>query len=176
MCQQQQFEVLCNNEKQKMKSSSTTYSIKKVLKTFFKKQSKQQHRQQQQQNHQQICNRDNCSSNYTTSTTSSANSFEDLENYRNLQAEQHQYFTEVEDNAANEKLAVMCEEDDDDLDIYVPVRFARTEAGTFFWTTNLQPVTSTIMPAVDEDLVQPAYCYSNYQYPLMQFQDRWAQA
>ncbi|XP_061400353.1 enhancer of split malpha protein [Musca vetustissima] len=183
MCQQQQqqFVALCNNEKQKMKA---TYSIKKVLKTFFKKQNKQQqqqqqHRQQQAQQHQQICNHDNCSSGYTTSTTSSSYS-EDLENYRNLQAEQQQYFTELEDNAANEKLAVMCEEDaddeDDELDVYVPVRFARTEAGTFFWTTNLQPVTSTIMPAVDEDLVQPAYCYSNYQYPLMQFQDRWAQA
>lgn len=177
MCQQQQqeqFVALCNNDKQKMKSS---YSIKKVLKTFFKKQSKQQQQQQHYHHHQQqqICQCDNCSSNYTTST-SSADSFEDLENYRNLQAEQQQYFTELEDNAANEKLAVMCEEDDDDLDIYVPVRFARTEAGTFFWTTNLQPVTSTIMPSVDEDLVQPAYCYSNYQYPLMQFQDRWAQA
>lgn len=133
----------------KMKSAS--YSIKKVLKTFFKKQQK-------------------------SSTSSSTETFEDLENLQNMQAEQ-QYFTEIDENSANEKLSHMAyEEQDQEEDIYVPVRFARTEAGTFFWTTNLQPVTSSIIPAVDEDLLQPAYCYSNNQYPIMQFQDRWAQA
>ncbi|XP_065371816.1 enhancer of split malpha protein [Calliphora vicina] len=147
MCQQMQ--QLANSNA--TTNNKKTYSIKKVLKTFFKKQQK----------------------------TSSTETFEDLDNLRNMQAEQQQYFSEMEDNSANEKLSVMAydeQEQDDQEDIYVPVRFARTEAGTFFWTTNLQPVTSTIQPAVDEDLLQPAYCYSNNQYPIMQFQDRWAQA
>ncbi|XP_013102221.2 enhancer of split malpha protein [Stomoxys calcitrans] len=166
MCQQMENNnVVANN---KMKTNS--YSIKKVLKTFFKK----HHKQQQHEQQAPMCHSDNCSTSTGYSSYSST-SYEDLENYRNMQAEHQQYFNEIDDNAANEKLADMCCENEDE-DIYVPVRFARTEAGTFFWTTNLQPVTSTITPAVDEDLVQPAYCYSNYQYPLMQFQDRWAQA
>ncbi|KAM7360179.1 enhancer of split malpha, Bearded family member [Cochliomyia hominivorax] len=150
MCQQMQQLANNNNttsanNNNKMKTAS--YSLKKVLKTFFKKQHK----------------------------SSSTETFEDLDNLRNMQAEQQQYFSEIDENSANEKLSVMAYEEEqyDQEDIYVPVRFARTEAGTFFWTTNLQPVT---MPAVDEDLLQPAYCYSNNQYPIMQFQDRWAQA
>ncbi|XP_049299855.1 enhancer of split malpha protein-like [Anopheles funestus] len=55
-------------------------------------------------------------------------------------------------------------------ELYVPVHFARTEAGTFFWTT---------MPAreVDEDLIQPVHCYSEeQQYAQQAYADRWAQA
>ncbi|XP_050080961.1 enhancer of split malpha protein-like [Anopheles maculipalpis] len=55
-------------------------------------------------------------------------------------------------------------------ELYVPVHFARTEAGTFFWTA---------MPAreVDEDLIQPAHCYSEeQQYAQQAYADRWAQA
>lgn len=52
---------------------------------------------------------------------------------------------------------------------YVPVHFARTEAGTFFWTTVQKPV--------DEDLIQPTYCTSSYQHPELQYPgDRWVQA
>ena len=161
-----------NNSNNSNKMKNATYSIKKVLKTFFKKQQNKQHYQQQMQMAQQT-------------PSSSHETFEDLDNLRNMQAEQQLYYHEIIENSANEKLShmVYCDEtpvdDDDDCDhadIYVPVRFARTEAGTFFWTTNLQPVTCTIAPTVDGDLLQPAYCYSNNQYPLMQFQDRWAQA
>lgn len=50
---------------------------------------------------------------------------------------------------------------------YVPVRFARTEAGTFFWTT--------ITPEqADQDLLRPSHCYTECQAPCMQ--DRWVQA
>lgn len=51
---------------------------------------------------------------------------------------------------------------------YVPVHFARTEAGTFFWTTMQKPA--------DYDLVQPTYCCSDYQQPQLQYGDRWVQA
>lgn len=51
---------------------------------------------------------------------------------------------------------------------YVPVHFARTEAGTFFWTTVQHPV--------DYELPQPIYCESEFQQPQLQFADRWVQA
>ncbi|GAB0099484.1 enhancer of split malpha protein [Sergentomyia squamirostris] len=50
---------------------------------------------------------------------------------------------------------------------FVPVHFARTEAGTFFWTT--------LNKEVDCDLIQPTYCCSHYQQPQLQY-DRWVQA
>ncbi|XP_023164521.2 enhancer of split malpha protein [Drosophila hydei] len=147
MCQQVAISNNDNNNNNKMK---TSYSIKQVLKTFFKKQQKQQ--QQRRQN--------------------SLESLESVDNLRNAEVEEV-YYAEIDENAANEKLAQLVQEQelDSEEDIYVPVRFARTEAGTFFWTTNLQPVAS-----VDADLLQPAYCYSSQQHPFMQYQDRWAQA
>ncbi|KAL9873439.1 enhancer of split malpha protein [Glossina fuscipes] len=159
MCQQQitMSANNCHNGTDSQRAKPT-YSIKKVLKTLFKKYQKQQ----------------NELNNYLVSP-------ESQDNYCNMQTEQ-EIFIEIDENSANEKIAKIVQEEEDeereDLneDIYVPVRFARTEAGTFFWTTNLQPVASTIVPSADKDLLQPAYCYSNYQYPLMQFQDRWAQA
>ncbi|XP_017052359.1 enhancer of split malpha protein [Drosophila ficusphila] len=138
MCQQVVVVASTNN---KMK---TSYSIKQVLKTLFKKQQKQHQKPQ-----------------------GSLESLESVDNLRNAQVEEA-YYAEIDENAANEKLAQLAhsqefeiaEEQEDEEDVYVPVRFARTTAGTFFWTTNLQPVAS----------VEPAMCYS------MQFQDRWAQA
>jgi len=144
MCQQAEI----NNNKMK-----NNYSIKQVLKTFFKKQQKQQQlKQQKRQN--------------------SLESIESFDNLRNAEVEEV-YYAEIDENAANEKLAQLVQEQEMETeeDVYVPVRFARTEAGTFFWTTNLQPVAS-----VDADLLQPAYCYSSQQHPFMQYQDRWAQA
>ncbi|KAH8312251.1 hypothetical protein KR044_009976 [Drosophila immigrans] len=150
MCQQVAIINNNNNANNKMKNN---YSIKQVLKTFFKKQQKQQ---QQKQLHRQ----------------NSLESLESVDNLRNAEVEEV-YYAEIDENAANEKLAQLAQEQEmeTDEDIYVPVRFARTEAGTFFWTTNLQPVAS-----VDADLLQPAYCYSSQQHPFMQYQDRWAQA
>ncbi|XP_030565303.1 enhancer of split malpha protein [Drosophila novamexicana] len=150
MCQQVAISNNDNNNN-KMKNS---YSIKQVLKTFFKKQQKQQQQKQHRQN--------------------SLESLESVDNLRNAEVEEV-YYAEIDENAANEKLAQLVQHQEQELDteedIYVPVRFARTEAGTFFWTTNLQPVAS-----VDADLLQPAYCYSSQQHPFMQYQDRWAQA
>ncbi|EDW66994.1 enhancer of split malpha protein [Drosophila virilis] len=148
MCQQVAISNNDNNNN-KMKNS---YSIKQVLKTLFKKQQKQQ----QQKHHRQ----------------NSLESLESVDNLRNAEVEEV-YYAEIDENAANEKLAQLVQEQelDTEEDIYVPVRFARTEAGTFFWTTNLQPVAS-----IDADLLQPAYCYSSQQHPFMQYQDRWAQA
>lgn len=87
---------------------------------------------------------------------------------------------EMNENFINEKLSSYVSDDfniaeEEEEEVYVPVRFARTEAGTFFWTTNLSPVV-TMSPSSDEDLIQPAFCTSNGQFPQLQFQDRWAQA
>ncbi|XP_062125808.1 enhancer of split malpha protein [Drosophila sulfurigaster albostrigata] len=143
MCQQ--VAISNTNTNNKMKNN---YSIKQVLKTLFKKQQKQQQLKRQ----------------------NSLESLESVDNLRNAEVEEV-YYAEIDENAANEKLAQLTQEQEMETDIYVPVRFARTEAGTFFWTTNLQPVAS-----VDADLLQPAYCYSSQQHPFMQYQDRWAQA
>lgn len=90
---------------------------------------------------------------------------------------------EVNENFINEKLSAYVlddfhaeyQYDEEEEEVYVPVRFARTEAGTFFWTTNLSPAVS-MSPSSDTDLIQPAFCMSNGQFPQLQFQDRWAQA
>ncbi|XP_036341479.1 enhancer of split malpha protein-like [Rhagoletis pomonella] len=197
MCQQQQLAAAANNanniihqqaQQQQSSKLKPSYSIKRVLQTLFRNKQhqhqqqqqklKQQRRQQQrlQQQCQRLCN--------------SLESLESLENLRNAQMEEQHLYEEIQDNSANEKLAVLVQEaassqreedETEEHDIYVPVRFARTTAGTFFWTTNLQPVLSSFAPvAADEDLLQPSYRYSNAQYPHMQYPayqpDRWAQA
>jgi hypothetical protein len=97
--------------------------------------------------------------------------------------------SEVDDNSANEELESKImneiEQCPDNAAIYVfenntsqlqpvfrkqqfvPVHFARTDAGTFFWTT--------IQRAADSDLLEPSYCCSGYQVPELQT-DRWVQA
>ncbi|XP_039970939.1 enhancer of split malpha protein [Bactrocera tryoni] len=187
MCQQQQqLAAQQNNSNQK-----SSYSIKRVLQTFFRnkqqqKQEKLQRRHQQQRlpAPQQLQQQQQYPYQQHQRLWYSLESLESLENLRNAQMEEQHYYEEIEDNSANEKLAELVQEADDsqaEHDVYVPVRFARTEAGTFFWTTNLQPVLSSFTPvAADEDLLQPSYCYSNAQYPHMQYPqhngDRWAQA
>jgi hypothetical protein len=54
-------------------------------------------------------------------------------------------------------------------EVYVPVHFARTNAGTFFWTTSQR---------VDDDLIAAEDCESSQQLPMYQSNsyDRWVQA
>lgn len=54
-------------------------------------------------------------------------------------------------------------------EVYVPVHFARTEGGTFFWTTTQR---------YDSDLIDSKNCTSNRQLPQQQTHvyDRWVQA
>lgn len=138
------------------------------------------------------------------------NLLESLENARNTQLQSEQelsFYMESDENQANEKLAAMNvdtlqrlnlqtqyegvegeEEREDDSQIYVPVRYARTEAGTYFWTTNLhQPTISNIYQRPQESLeeeedsdVSYSEPYSDYDYPAVYGfgygQDRWAQA
>lgn len=109
----------------------------------------------------------------------------DYDNYYNSSLE------EGDDNSANEELesrifreidacpadaAMYVYNSNDEYELqsverdqkFVPVHFARTEAGTFFWTTIQRPV--------DMDLVQPTYCTSAFQQPQLQYGDRWVQA
>lgn len=196
MCQQQQQLAAAQNKAnnkanvEMQDNNKSSYSIKRVLQTLFrnKQQQKQQkfqyrhcHQRQRLQTQQQ---QQQYPYQPQQRVWNSLESLESLENLRNAQMEEQPYYEEIEDNSANEKLAELVQEEMDaqaEHDIYVPVRFARTEAGTFFWTTNLQPVLSSFTPvAADEDLLQPSYCYSNAQYPHMQYPqhngDRWAQA
>lgn len=136
---------MCQQKNIVISKKSTTYTIKKMLKTLFKKQKQQE------------------------------TLF--IEFNENMQNE------EMNENVINEKLSEFVldhfhneyQHEDDEEEVYVPVRFARTQAGTFFWTTNLSPSVS-MSPSSDTDLIQPAFCMSNGQSPQLQFQDRWAQA
>lgn len=119
------------------------------------------------------------------------NSIESCTNNNNHHNNQCWSSSECEDNSANEELesrifreieqcadnaAVYICNSDAEYEMhsvnaeekFVPVHFARTEAGTFFWTTVQRPV--------DQDLFQPMYCESAYQQPELQYGDRWVQA
>ena len=54
-------------------------------------------------------------------------------------------------------------------EIYIPVHFARTEGGTFFWTSTQR---------YDSDLIEPKDCDTKRQLPSQQqhSHDRWVQA
>lgn len=54
-------------------------------------------------------------------------------------------------------------------EVYVPVHFARTQEGTFFWTTTQR---------IDSDLIDSRNCTNNRQLPMPQMNtfDRWIQA
>lgn len=90
------------------------------------------------------------------SSITKVGSFESVENDQNM---------EIAENVANNKIFEIEEEDE----VLVPVHFARTEHGTFFWTTN-NPIEA------DADLIQPMDCCTNNLLPTFPLQDRWAQA
>jgi Enhancer of split M4 family len=126
------------------------------------------------------------------SKRTAAKSTNKYEHPKNTSIESYDDFwssSEVEDNSANEELEsrIMTEIEQcpNNAAIYVyennvselqpvfrkqqfvPVHFARTEAGTFFWTT--------VQRAADSDLLEPSFCSSGYQVPQLQT-DRWVQA
>lgn len=167
---------------QKIKKSSS-YKLKKILKPLIKmiKQSsgKQSTATTKLTTTKTVCK---CS-NYSYEE-------EDFERYGDSV---YDYTTEIDDNQFNEDLEdriideikncdensafyVYDSENNCNLtpvyneEIYVPVHFARTEAGTFFWTSMQRPV--------DCDLVESKDCSSDSQLPQLQQHcyDRWVQA
>ncbi|XP_058461433.1 enhancer of split malpha protein-like [Malaya genurostris] len=151
-----------NNEK--LLKSSPVYKLKKILKPIAallksKKAAKQQ--------------------------------LQDFQSFQHYYAPEQDFSADCEyDNSANERLesqllaeiaechanAAIFVYEDNQVQIqpvqpeeqYVPVHFARTEAGTFFWTTMAREA--------DSDLIQPCHCFSDHQLPQQEFCDRWAQA
>lgn len=104
----------------------------------------------------------------------------------------YNYSSEIDNNQFNEELetriideikscgensAIYVYDDEDNCnlmpmnseEVYVPVHFARTEGGTFFWTTTQK---------YDNDLIDSSECKSNRQLPSQQTHshDRWIQA
>lgn len=132
------------------------------------------------------------SSNLSTKKHQSYDDFSaEYDNNRNSSIESASDYDCAADNTANEELesrifreieechndaaVYICNSDSEyelhavhPAEKFVPVHFARTEAGTFFWTTVQRPV--------DHELIQPIYCHSGYQQPEIQFGDRWVQA
>lgn len=82
---------------------------------------------------------------------------------------------EIQHCEENSAIYVYDEEDNCSLtpvysdEVYVPVHFARTQAGTFFWTTTQR---------IDSDLIDSDDCSSSRQLPSPQVDsyDRWVQA
>uniref|UniRef100_A0A182LVK8 Enhancer of split malpha protein n=1 Tax=Anopheles culicifacies TaxID=139723 RepID=A0A182LVK8_9DIPT len=151
---------------EKLAKSSAVYRLKKILKplvTLLKSKSKAQSVKQ-------------CDHSQRRSIVSYIDDFDcDYDNSANERLEA-ELVAELEQCHATDAAILVLEDQQLRLqpvlpeELYVPVHFARTEAGTFFWTT---------MPAreVDEDLIQPTHCYSEeQQYAQQAYADRWAQA
>ena len=183
------------NAKLAAESKTIKYNIKKILKPLIKMLknkktilNKEKHCQQcycdcqEQQIQQNYDNLRNSSLESSAISSSSMNEEQDFwssempENDNSANEElESRIFNEIEqcdDNAA----VYVYENDECELqqisrtDKVIPVNFARTEAGTFFWTSMVR--------SVDYDLVQPLDCYSRYQLPRPQQtpMDRWVQA
>ena len=82
---------------------------------------------------------------------------------------------EIQHCEENSAIYVYDEEDNCNMmpisseEVYVPVHFARTQEGTFFWTTTQR---------IDSDLIDAEDCTTDRQLPVQQFSscDRWIQA
>lgn len=161
-----------NSEKLKRSSS---YRLKKMLKPFINL-------------IKHSGNRKTATTKLTTTKTvckCKSNSYEDdsiydyteeIDENQFNESLEHQIIDEIRHCEENSAIYVFDNEDKCQLtpifndDIYVPVHFARTQAGTFFWTT--------MQRSVDCDLVEPENCSSNSQLPQLQHHgyDRWVQA
>ncbi|XP_055629364.1 enhancer of split malpha protein-like [Toxorhynchites rutilus septentrionalis] len=147
-----------NNEK--LMKSSPVYKIKKILKPIAALlKSKKADKQQKEQEHFYV----------------PENQFVPDYDYDNSANErlESQLLAEIAECHANAAIFVY---EDNQVHIqpvqpeeqYVPVHFARTEAGTFFWTTTAREA--------DSDLIPACKCASDLQLPQQEFCDRWAQA
>lgn len=144
------------NKYNHIKSHSKSHKIKAILKPILKmlRRSKKEIQQPQYQE-ESYC--DECCNN-------SAN--EELES---------RLIEELE-TCPPESALLVCEEGEwrvasvQQVKPFVPVHFARTEAGTFFWTS----------ASADCDLLSSRHCYTECQDPSAQIplfcQDRWVQA
>lgn len=155
-------------------AKSPSYRLKKILKPILRIL-----RQKNNKNASQ-----SSSSNSNRSSNSKANY--SMESYTHEEYQQDFWSSEIDDNFANEELESrilneieQCNNDaaiyvysDDECEMqavhqdqkFVPVHFARTEAGTFFWTTMQKPV----------DLEESSHCCSGYN--SSHCGDRWVQA
>uniref|UniRef100_A0A182IR65 Enhancer of split malpha protein n=1 Tax=Anopheles atroparvus TaxID=41427 RepID=A0A182IR65_ANOAO len=159
-------ENLYNSEK--LAKSSAVYKLKKILKPLVTLLKSKKERSAAQVEKRAI--RDQ-----RKSVISYIDEFDcDYDNSANERLEA-QLIAELEDCRAQNAAIFVYEDQQLQLqpvqpeELYVPVHFARTEAGTFFWTA--MPVRE-----VDEDLIQPAHCYSEEQRAQQAYADRWAQA
>jgi len=154
-------------------SKSTSYKIKRMLKPLLRL----------------LKNTKNTTNNNNHNNNKKMNSFDDSTSCSYVEDDCF-WSSEIDDNSANEALeAKLFNEINNCMDsaaiyvykeenlcemqpvfpdqTYVPVHFARTEAGTFFWTT--------MQRSADSDLIEPQ-CHSDRQVPQLQFGDRWVQA
>lgn len=152
-------------------AKSPAYKIKKILKPLIKmiRKNTTSSKKQQQQFYEK-----NASYSYECYTDKDSWSSSEVEDNTANEELESKIFHEIEQCQDDAAIYIYNENDDSEIQPvfnyqrHIPVHFARTDAGTFFWTA---------MPkAVDADLVEPLQCYSDYQMPELQYGDRWVQA
>lgn len=158
---------------QRMEKSTAAYKIKKILKPLLKMLKNKKAVAKQQQHYFESNLIKTCDDfDFWQSSPDSACPCDDNSANEELEARIFQEIEQCEQDAGvyvyNDELGA-CELKPVERDQqFVPVHFARTNAGTFFWTT--------MNKDVDCDLVQPTYCCSYFQQPELQCGDRWVQA
>ena len=162
-----------NNQKMKMSSRSIIKSLIKPLINIIK-QNNNKSKTKKAKTQKSLCD---CQNNHTAifddiyyeTSEMENNSFNEELEYRIIDEIKH-----CQDNAA---IYVYGDDDNcsmtpvfNDEEVFVPVHFARTTAGTFFWTTTQNNV--------DCDLVESKNCSTDSQLPQLQqsISDRWIQA
>lgn len=145
-------------------AKSSAYKLKKMLKPLIRM-LRSSSNKKQRINHQKSYESESSQEMFWSSEIEDNSCNEELESriFREIQHCPEDAAVYVYDGQECERQSVARDQ------TFVPVHFARTEAGTFFWTT--------IQKQVDEDLIQPTYCQSAYQHPELQCRgDRWVQA
>lgn len=149
-------------------SKSTSYKIKKMLKPLLRLLKNKSNKSNKKNHSYDDSNQSQCS--YIEEDCFWSSEIDDNSANEALEAK---LFNEI--NNCMENAAIYVYKEDNTCEMqpvfqdqtFVPVHFARTEAGTFFWTTMQRPV--------DCDLIEP-HCTSDHQVPQLQFGDRWVQA
>ncbi|CAO1426791.1 unnamed protein product [Diamesa hyperborea] len=176
-----------NNQKMKMSSRSIIKSLIKPLINIIKNNNNKSKTMKTKKTKTQksVCD---CQINHTNIFDDIYNETSEMENnsfneeleYRIIDEIKHCqdnaaiYVYEIDDNSSNETLESRILDEirgcDDCCHTFVPVHFARTEAGTFFWTANYQNT--------DNQMITDNDFNAGLQLPQLQAHsyDRWIQA
>lgn len=166
-----------NNQKMKMSSRSIIKSLIKPLINIIKQnnnKSKNIKTKKSSKTPKTLCD---CQINHTAIFDDIYNETSEIDNNSFNEELEYRIIDEIKHCQDNAAIYVYGDDDNcsmtpvfNDEEVFVPVHFARTTAGTFFWTTTQNNV--------DCDLVESKNCSTDSQLPQLQqsISDRWIQA